>query len=380
MTMGSMVNPALFHSLSSLRFPISGFSPPHAEHDAGGGAGAVHSYGVVDFIEWEGLGDEAVEGHFSGLDEVDEAGNLEIGGCAAAVGAFEDFFEMERERVDGDFFSGAGDSDKDGAAVGMREVVGEFDDAGVAGGVDDDIRAGFSDDFADFFGETGAFGGGVERVSESPFFGHFELGVVEVDADNGMGADHLCGLGDIESDAANAENDNALADLDLGVVVDDTYGGCHCATEERGQSHVEAGRDDGEPVLGDDGLVVECGDPAGVDGFVSPTVFGRLALESSAGSPVEDNMIARLDARHTLPYPLDDARSLVAEEVGQKFIGALGGFDLVDLSAANTAVMNADMNLAEGERVGHLEFGDFERRVGLDENGGEHERNLKFET
>lgn len=135
---------------------------------------------------------------------------------------------------------------------------------------------------------------------------------MEVDADDGVGANHLRGLGDIESHAANAENDNALADLELGVVVDNTYCGGHCATEKRGQSHVKAGRDDGEPVLGDDGLVVECGDPAGIDGFVSPTVFRRLALESSAGSPVEDNMIALLDARHTLPYPLDDARSLVA--------------------------------------------------------------------
>jgi hypothetical protein len=95
---------------------------------------------------------------------------------------------------------------------------------------------------------------------------------------------------------------------------------------------------------------------------------------------VEDNMIARLDARHTLPYPLDDARSLVAEEVGEKFIGALGGFDLINLSAANAAVVNADMDLAEGEWFRHLEFGNFERSVGLDEDGGEHKRNLKFET
>ena len=294
-------------ALSTLHFHFFLSLFPHTEHDAGGGARAMHSYGVIDFVEREGVGNEAVEGHFSGLDEVDEAGNLEIGSCAAAVGAFKDFFEMERERVDGDFFSGAGDSDKDGASVGMREIVGKLDDAGVAGGVDDDIRTGFSDDFADFFGETGAFGGGVECVRETPFFGHFELGVVEIDADDGMRADHLRGLGDIESDAADAKNDNALADLELSIIVNDTYGGGHCATEQRGQSHVEARRDYGKAVLGDDGLVVECGDPAGVDGFVSPTVFGRLALESTAGAPVKNNMIARLDARHALPYSLDDA-------------------------------------------------------------------------
>lgn len=64
----------------------------------------------------------------------------------------------------------------------------------------------------------------------------------------------------------------------------------------------------------------------------------------------------------------------MAEEVGQKFIGALGGFDLVDLSAADAAVVNADMDLAEGKGVRHLEFGDFERSVGLDEDGGLHRK------
>jgi hypothetical protein len=56
-----------------------------------------------------------------------------------------------------------------------------------------------------------------------------------------------------------------------------------------------------------DGFVIECGDPPGVNGFVSPTVFGGLALESTAGSPVEDNMVARLNTRYSLADSLDDA-------------------------------------------------------------------------
>ncbi len=267
----------------------------------------MHGDGVVDFVEWEGVGNEAVKCHFASLDKVDEAGNLEIGRRAAAVGAFEDFFEVERERVDGDLFSGAGHSDKDGASIGMGELVGEFDHAGIASGVDDDIRSRFSDDLADFFSERGAFGGGVERVREAPFFCHGQLGVVEIDADDGVRADHLRGLGDIESHAANTEDDHALADLELGIIINDAYGGGDGAAEEWGQAHVEARRDNGEAVLGDDGLVVESGDPAGVDGFVSPTVFGWLALESTAGAPVEDDMVTGLNARHALPYPLDDA-------------------------------------------------------------------------
>ena len=340
----------------------------------------MHGDGVVDFVEREGVGDEAIEGHFAGLDEVDEAGNFKIGGYATAVGAFEDFFEVERERVDGDFFSGAGHTDEDRAPIRMRKVVGELDDAGISGGVDDDISARFSNDGANFFAKGGALGGGVEGVGEAPAGGHFEFGIVDIYTDDGVRADHACGLSNIEANAADSEDDEALADFELGIIVDHADGGGDGTAEERGGAKVEAVRYNCEAVLGDDGLIVECGDPAGVNGFVAPTVFGRLGLEPPGGPPVENDMVAGLDAGDALPYPLDDARSLVAEEVGQKFIGALGGLDLVDLGTADSAVVKADMNLTEGQLLRHLEFGDFERSVGLNEDGGEHERNLKFET
>ena len=69
----------LTFQVSHFRFPPPFSLCPHAEHDAGGGARAVHGDGVVNFVEREGMGDKAVEGHFAGLDEVDEAGNLKIG-------------------------------------------------------------------------------------------------------------------------------------------------------------------------------------------------------------------------------------------------------------------------------------------------------------
>ena len=353
-----------FHSSPSLL--------PHAKNDAGGGSGAVHGDGFINFVEREGVGDEAVEGHFTGLDEVDEAGNLEIGGCAAAVGAFKDFFEVEREGVDEDFFSGSGNSDEDGAAVGMGEIVRELDDAGIACGVDHDIGAGFSNDGADFFGKGWALGGGVEGVGEAPAGGHFEFGIVDIYTDDGVRADHAGGLSNVEANSTDSEDDEALADFELGIVIDDADGGGNGATEERGGAKVEAGRDNGETILGNDGFVVECGDPAGVNGFVAPTVFGRLGLEPAGGPPVENDMVAGLDAGDALPDPLDDAGALMAEEVRKEFIGALGSFDLVDLGAADSAVVNADMNLAEGQLLRHLEFGDFERSVGLNKDGGEH--------
>jgi len=84
-------------------------------------------------------------------------------------------------------------------------------------------------------------------------------------------------------------------------------------------------------------------------------------------------MVARLHARHAFPDSFHDAGAFMSEKVGEKFIGPLGGFDLIDLGATNAAVVNAHMNLAEGEMRGHFEFGDFERSVGFDEDGGLHE-------
>ena len=95
-------------------------------------------------------------------------------------------------------------------------------------------------------------------------------------------------------------------------------------------------------------------------------------MKAPRGTPVEDDVITRLDTGDTLANALDDAGPFVAEEVRKEFVGTLGGFDLVDLRPANPTVMNADMNLAEGEALRHAEFSDFKRGAGLGEDGGEH--------
>lgn len=345
---------------------------PHPENDAGGGAGAVGGDGFVDLAERKFVGDKAVEGHFVGADEVDEAGDLDVGRNAAAVGAGEDFFEVEGECVDGGIVACTWDADEDGAAVGVGEVVGEFDDAGVSSCIDHNVGTGCSYDRADFFGESGAFGGGVEGVGEAPAGGHVELGVMEIDTDDRVGADHAGGLGDVEADAADAEDDDALADLESGIVVHDADGCGHRASEERCGAEVEVFGDDCQAILGDDGLVVEGGDPAGIHGAGAPPVFGWLALEAAGRAPVENDVIAGADSGDAFADALDDAGPLVSEEVGEKFIGALGGFDLVDLCAADAAVVQADVDLAEGKAIRHFEFGKFQRGVGFNKDGGAH--------
>ena len=43
---------------------------------------------------------------------------------------------MERESVNGNLFSRARDSDKNGATIRMGEIVGKLDNADIAGGID----------------------------------------------------------------------------------------------------------------------------------------------------------------------------------------------------------------------------------------------------
>jgi hypothetical protein len=65
------------------------------EHPTGF-AGAEGGDGFVDLVQGKGMGDESFEAHFVLRNELDEAGDFDIGRNTAAVRAFEDFFEVER--------------------------------------------------------------------------------------------------------------------------------------------------------------------------------------------------------------------------------------------------------------------------------------------
>jgi len=353
--------------------PRSSFSLfPHLQHDSCCLAGAEGGDGFVDLVEGERVGDEPVETHFSKAHKVDEAGDFEIRRDAAAVGAFEDFFEVEGEGVDGDVVAFARDADENRAAVWVRKVVGEFDDARIAGGVDDDIGSGGAHNLANFSRKCLAFCRRVEGVGEAPLAGSGELCVDEIDANDRVGGNHLSGLRNVETNAADAKDQDALADFHLSVVVDHPHCRRHRAPEKRGEAEVEILRDYGETVFGDNRLVVEGSDPTGIDGFPVPIVFRRFALEACTLSPVENDVVARLDAFHSLSNRYNGSGTLMTEEVRKKPILSLGRFDFVELGTADPAVVDANVNLPEGKPVRHAEFGDFERSAGLGEDGGEH--------
>ena len=96
------------------------------------------------------MGDKALKGHLACSNEFDKPGDFNIRRGAATMGALEDFFEMQWECVNGGVIARAGDSYENRAAVRLRQVVSKLDDPGIACGVDDNVRSGFSDDLKDF--------------------------------------------------------------------------------------------------------------------------------------------------------------------------------------------------------------------------------------
>jgi hypothetical protein len=67
-------------------------------------------------------------------------------------------------------------------------------------------------------------------------------------------------------------------------------------------------------------------------------------------------------------------RSLMSQQMGKKLVGPLGSFDFVDLSPTDPAVVNLDVNLAEGEFLWHAKLNNLKRLLRLNENGGFHSK------
>ena len=78
-------------------------------------------------------------------------------------------------------------------------------------------------------------------------------------------------------------------------------------------------------------------------------------------------MIARLDLRDAGPDLDDDAAAFVAEQVREKFVGPFHARNLAELRAADARALNLDAHLADVQRR-HLEIGQHERRIQLDEH------------
>src|ERR1700692_3087646 len=100
----------------------------------------------------------------------------------------------------------------------MGQVIGELDHRFRAGGLDHFVRPLCADDLADLGVHIG-YRVAIEAVRGASAFRHGELGVDQVDGNDRIGAGKLGELHDVQSDAANAQDHNGPADLDVGGVV-----------------------------------------------------------------------------------------------------------------------------------------------------------------
>ena len=91
-------------------------------------------------------------------------------------------------------------------------------------------------------------------------------------------------------------------------------------------------------------------------------------MDALARPPVQHHGVARLDRGHARADLDHLRRRLVAEQVRQELVGALGGGDLVELGAADRRVEHLDQDLADAERLRQRDLVDDKRLARLRED------------
>jgi hypothetical protein len=76
---------------------------------------------------------------------------------------------------------------------------------------------------------------------------------------------------------------------------------------------------------------------------------------------MQHDMIPWLDGFYSGAYSLHDARTLMPQQMGEKLVRPLGSLNFVDLGSTYSAVVNLDMNLAEGKLLRQSEANNLER-------------------
>src|SRR6202034_4089141 len=172
----------------------------------------------VDLLELEGVRDHRIDLNFSVHVPVDDFRYVGAAAGAAERRAFPDTAGDELERSGGDFLAGFRHADHHGytpASVTGFERLPHH--GGIAGAVEGEIGAPIRqrdqmlhDIASDFLR--------IDEISHAELATPVFLGVVDVDADDLVGADHLGALDNIEPNAAQTEYDNIGAWRDLGGV------------------------------------------------------------------------------------------------------------------------------------------------------------------
>src|SRR6266481_1201668 len=173
---------------------------------------------LVDLLELEDMGDHRIDLNLAIHIPVDDFGHVGTAAGAAERGALPDPAGHELKWPRGDLLAGFRHADDDRytptAMTGFQRLAHHI---GVAGAVEGEIGAaiGQRDQMLD---DIAADLGRVDEMRHAEAAAPCVLGIVDVDADDLVGAHHLGTLDDVHSDATEAEYDDVSARRDLGGI------------------------------------------------------------------------------------------------------------------------------------------------------------------
>ena len=247
--------------------------------------------------------------------------------------------------------------------------------------------------------------GRVDEVGHAEPAAPLLLAVVDVDADDPVGPDHLQALDDVEADAAQAEDDAVGAGLDLGGVDHRADAGGDAAADVAGLVERRVGPDLGHRDLGQDRVVGEgraahvvvdrlalVAEPAGAVGHHALALGAadrsaevglarQAAFALAAFGRVErDHVVARLDAGDARPDLQHHARALMPQDRGEQALG-IQPVQGVGVGVADACGLDLDQHLA-GLGAFQVDLDDLQRLLGFEGDGGAglHVRLLQSET
>jgi hypothetical protein len=217
----------------------------------------------------------------------------------------------------------------------------------LTGAIDDHIGGASFENGDNGFGER--LGTGVDGVGGSELAGFGELVIVEVGGDDGIGASEMGTENGSEADAAAADDQDRFTDLHLGIVVDDAEPGGEGIGEQGADFEIGVGWNGGDAILGEDGVLLERGDAAGVHGATLPGIERAAGLDAASGAPMADDAIADFDMANFGADFEDSGAGFVAKQVREPAIGAFDAVDFADLRAADAGDVDVDEHLTETE-------------------------------
>src|SRR5277367_2045940 len=347
----------------------------------------------VDFLQLEGVGDHRIDLNFAVHVPVDDFWYVGAAAGAAEGGTFPDSAGHKLERPGSDFLAGFGHADHHGytpATVTGFECLPHH--GGIAGAVEGEIGAAVRERH-EVLHDIASELLWIDEVRHAEPAAPVFLGIIDVDADDLVGADHLGALDDIESDATETEHDDIGARRYLGGVDHGADTGRDAATDIA--ALVEGGvftdfrdrdfRQHGKVresrathvMINRLALVAEARSTVrhhafalgGANCRAQIGLLAQAAFALAAFGRVERNdVVARFNRGHAGADFAYDTGTLMAEN-GWKDAFTVEAIERIGIRVANTCRLDFNQDLT-CFRTFKIELDNFERLLGFESDGG----------